>query len=183
LKGYPGYTGQKRIPPIYMRGSIKQRKAFLAGMLDTDGDVSPNGQVRFRNTNRAIVIAVTEVARSLGHKPTMSEGRSILYGEDKGPVWTVVFRSKESPFFLTRKTKVFNERNTYNAERNKYHKIINIRNIKPKPARCLMVDSPSRLFLVSNAMIPTHNSVTQRTILLHILQNPDWRAVLLDPKG
>ncbi len=38
---------RKRIPPSYLRASIAQRRALLAGLLDTDGTVSPQGTTQF----------------------------------------------------------------------------------------------------------------------------------------
>ena len=38
-----GVLGNKHIPTRYLRGSVAQRKALLAGLLDTDGTVAPNG--------------------------------------------------------------------------------------------------------------------------------------------
>jgi hypothetical protein len=174
---------KKHIPSIYLRSSIAQRQLLLAGLLDTDGTVTSNGGAEFTNTKKAIAYGAYELAISLGYRATIREGRSRLYGKDCGPKWTVGWNCKESPFRLTRKTDLFNKRSkNYNAEKNESRYIVSVEPIPSEPARCISVDSPSRLFLAGEAMIPTHNSTTQRTMLLHALQSPDWRVVLVDPK-
>lgn len=65
-------------------------------------------------------------------------------------------------------------------------KITSIKPIEPKESRCIVVDSPERLFLVGEKdgqLVPTHNSVVQRNILLGCVLRPDsWRALGIDLK-
>lgn len=176
---------QKRIPPIYLRASIQQRRDLLAGLMDTDGTVGDGSTVEFCNTNRDLAFGTLELARSLGYRATIREGRSTCNGKDYGPKWTVSWpcAPDDEVFTLTRKNKLHRERaKNYNAEKNSERYITSITPVPTQPGRCIMVDSPSRLFLTGDAMVPTHNSVTQRTILLHALQSPDWRVVMCDPK-
>ena len=42
-----GVLGDKHIPTAYLRASVAQRRALLAGLLDTDGTVAPSGVVQF----------------------------------------------------------------------------------------------------------------------------------------
>ncbi|PRC53015.1 replicative DNA helicase, partial [Mycobacterium sp. ITM-2017-0098] len=42
-----GVLGQKHIPMQYLRASEGQRRALLAGLLDTDGTVTNGGAVQF----------------------------------------------------------------------------------------------------------------------------------------
>lgn len=174
----------KHIPAIYQRASIAQRRALLAGLLDTDGTVAPQGTVQFTNTNKRIAYGVLELARGLGYRATCNEGIARLDGRDIGPKWTVAFTTGESPFFLTRKSVAHTERNTrYNEAKNNSRYIVDVRPVVSRPARCIAVDAPSRLFLAGEAMIPTHNSVIQRNILVHALSQPDeWQVALIDPK-
>jgi len=174
---------RKHIPAQYLRASIQQRRDLLAGLLDTGGTVTPQGTIHFTNTNRNIAYGVWELALTLGYHATINEGRSKLYGKNYGPKWTIVWTCADSPFRLTRKTETHRSRNqSYNIEKNKDRYIVDVRPVASKPGRCIMVDSPSRLFLAGDTFIPTHNSVTQRTILMHVLQSPEWRTVMCDPK-
>src|SRR5213079_2173946 len=70
----PGMTGRlrslglhfnKHIPPIYLRASEQQRRALLAGLLDTDGTVSRTGAVQFTTTSSQLVQDVYELVCSL----------------------------------------------------------------------------------------------------------------------
>ena len=174
---------KKHIPAIYLRSSIEQRKALLAGLLDTDGTADGNGGAEFVNTNPHIAFGAYELAISLGYRATISEGRAKLNGVDHGPKWTVSFTCAESPFRLSRKTKVFNERSkNYNPQLTERRYITAVEKIPNAPARCIMVEAQSKMFLAGREMIPTHNSVTQRTLLMHVLQSPEWRIALVDPK-
>ena len=47
-----GVLGDKHIPAAYLRASVAQRRALLAGLLDTDGTVAPSGVVQFAVTSR-----------------------------------------------------------------------------------------------------------------------------------
>ena len=48
-----GVLGNKHIPATYLRGSEAQRRALLAGLLDTDGTVNRTGSVQFAVHARA----------------------------------------------------------------------------------------------------------------------------------
>src|SRR3712207_7681149 len=62
------------------RASVAQRRALLAGLLDTDGTVTPSGAVQFAVTNQRLAEDARELIASLGHRVRMTrkrvEGRS-----------------------------------------------------------------------------------------------------------
>jgi hypothetical protein len=174
---------RKQIPAIYLRASIEQRRALLAGLLDTDGTVAPQGTVQFTNTNLLLATQTRELALSLGYRATIISGIKAAQTGTECLAFTVSWTCKESPFRLSRKTQTHTERNiNFSEDRNGSRFIKSIVKIPAEPARCIAVDAPSRLFLAGESMIPTHNSVVQRIILLHALQSPRWRVVGLDPK-
>src|SRR3954451_17983980 len=49
-----GVLRDKHIPTAYLRGSLAQRRALLAGLLDADGTVASNGVVQFAVTNQRL---------------------------------------------------------------------------------------------------------------------------------
>ena len=49
-----GVLSNKHIPAAYLRASVAQRRALLAGLLDTDGTVAASGVVQFGVTNRRL---------------------------------------------------------------------------------------------------------------------------------
>lgn len=65
-------------------------------------------------------------------------------------------------------------------------KIKSMKEIEPKPAKCIEVDDPSRLFAVggeSGKELLTHNSVAQRNILFAAIMRPEsWRVLCIDLK-
>ncbi len=96
-----GVLGDKHIPASYLRASDRQRRDLLAGLLDTDGTVSPaGGQVQYTSTSRRLAEDVLELIASLGYRPTLREGRATLNGKDCGPKWTVGFTTTDEVFGL-----------------------------------------------------------------------------------
>src|SRR5690606_24915801 len=73
-----GLREHKHIPAEYLRASEAQRRALLAGMLDTRGDVSETGRVRLALTDGRLAEDARELILSLGHRATITteEGRS-----------------------------------------------------------------------------------------------------------
>ena len=95
--------GNKHIPEQYLRASIAQRQALLAGLLDTDGYCSPDGQVDFTVTNERLARDALDLVLGLGFKATLRtkpcKGRS----EATSTVFTISFRPHQSVFRLRRK--------------------------------------------------------------------------------
>ena len=71
-----GVLGNKHIPLEYLRGSEVQRRALLAGLLDTDGTVTAGGSVQFTGTNPRLVADVEELVVSLGYRSQRAEKAS-----------------------------------------------------------------------------------------------------------
>jgi Homing endonuclease/SNF2-related domain len=171
-----GVLGHKHIPPAYLRASEKQRRALLAGLLDTDGTVCAHGRVQFDSTTRALAEGVRELAASLGYRPTWQDHRAKLDGVDHGPSYRVSFTTADPVFRLTRKARAHEARSVnYHEGRNAHRYIVAARRIPSVPMRCITVDSPSSLYLAGEAMIPTHNTgiaiaaanrVQARTVLI-----------------
>jgi phage terminase large subunit-like protein len=152
-----GVFGCKHVPALYLRAEVTQRLALLRGLMDTDGYANAK-LVEFCNTNKQLAEAVMELARSLGEKPVLKEGRAKLYGRDCGPKYRVTWRWRLfNPFAMPRKA---NKLGAPAAQGFKHdHRMITaIEPIEPKPMRCITVDSPSRLYLAGEGMIPTHNT-------------------------
>src|SRR5699024_530257 len=66
LKGL-GVIRNKHIPETYLRSSAAQRRALLAGLVDSDGTINQSGRVSIEVTNRRIAEGAAELARSLGY--------------------------------------------------------------------------------------------------------------------
>ncbi len=166
---HPGMTGRlpalglclnKHIPALYLRASEQQRRALLAGLLDTDGTVNHYGAVEFTSTNLQLAQDVYELVCSLGFRPSIREGRARCNGKDCGPKWTLAFTTDEQVFRLERKVVAHKERlRNYSAERNRLRYVVAVHKVPSRPVRCIRVESQSHLYLAGRSMIPTHNSL------------------------
>lgn len=161
LKRRQGGPSAKRIPPQYLRASEEQRRVLLAGLLDTDGTVAPQGTVQYTTILPGLAEDVLELAVSLGYRATSREGRATLYGRDIGPKWTIAFTTNDPVFGLSRKLEAQRQRTTnHSPERVRNRMIVSVRSVPSVPLRCISVDTPSHLYLAGRTMIPTHNTVT-----------------------
>ncbi|GAA5036332.1 ATP-binding protein [Actinopolymorpha pittospori] len=156
-----GVRNNKHIPKAYLRSSIQQRRALLAGLLDTDGTVAPGGGVEFTTTTPRLAQDVHELVCSLGYRAALREGVAKLNARVCGPKWTVAFSTTDDVFRLTRKRQVLLERSRrHSPARNRFRYVVDVREVPAVPVRCIRVASPSHLFLAGRAMVPTHNTAT-----------------------
>lgn len=156
-----GVLRNKHIPSIYLRASEQQRRALLAGLLDTDGTVNRCGAVEFTTTSPQLAQGVYELICSLGLRPTCRQGIARCNGKNCGPKWTFAFTTDQQMFRLARKVAAHKERlRNYSPERNRYRYIVDIRVVPSRPVRCIQVEAASHLYLAGTAMIPTHNSLS-----------------------
>ena len=147
----------KHIPRQYFRASKEQRLLLLAGLMDTDGCCSTNGQCEFSNTNWLLIAGVQELLSSLGilHSTCAGGGQppgGLALGSTKKPYWRVRFKTNLLVFRVTRKLE---------RSRLKYAKrvpIVSIEPVESVPTRCIAVDHPQHIYLFGHSMLPTHNS-------------------------
>lgn len=178
-----GVLGSKHIPAQYLRASMAQRRALLAGLLDTDGTVSPDGRVMFCSVKARLAQQVLELTRSLGYRSTCVRKQARLNGRDCGWSWTVAFTTADDVFRLTRKLEAHvRRRERFASERNRYRYVVTVKPVEPRPVRCIAVESPSHLYLTGEAMVPTHNSTLAKTLVWRQLVF-GRRAALIDPSG
>ena len=149
---------EKRVPPVYLLASEDQRRALLAGLLDTDGSpTGVGGTTEFSSASRALAEAVVELAQSLGgiatitsrvphytHKGERREGRLS---------WRVMVKMPVQPHRLARKAGRWVAPVTRPVARY-------LASVEPDghgEAVCIKVDRADGLFLTRSHIV-THNT-------------------------
>jgi replicative DNA helicase len=153
-----GVLGHKHLPLSYLRGSGDQRRALLAGILDTDGTVTSTGSIQLAVTNRDLAEGVRELVLSLGYRCSMSTKRVKGRSEASSTCYMVNFTTPDQVFWLDRKHLLHKERLRHDRQRTRWRYIVDVRSVPSRPVRCVQVDSADRLYLAGRSMIPTHNS-------------------------
>ena len=157
-----GVLGNKHVPDAYLAAGTEQREALLQGLMDTDGTIHHrSGQCTFTSTARPLGDAVEYLARSLGWRARMTEGRALLNGRDCGPKYTVTFTPKTEdgyrPFRLARKAQ--RVRNGDGGRRGRFTvSVKSIEQVSSVPVRCIKVDSGDGLYLAGRGLVATHNT-------------------------
>ncbi len=148
--------GDKHILAPYLRAAKWQRLSLLQGLMDSDGYADSRGQCEFTSVSEKLADDVLELIHSLGIKAIVRIGRALLNGKDCGKKYRIKFITSEPAFRLSRK----GERQKRDGFRGTHslRYIIDVIPVSSVPVRCIVVDSPSHLYLASESMIPTHNT-------------------------
>ena len=168
-----GLLNNKHIPKEYLRADCSDRLALLQGMLDTDGYADRKGHVEIIIKYSRLAEDFAELLSSLGIKFGMGLKTVMFDGKEHGPYHRFHFNGyRDQDFFqLKRKRERMRER----PVRRKTEKgclshtpcdvrmIVNIEKVPTVPTQCVMVDSPSHLYLAGRKMVPTHNSTLAET--------------------
>jgi replicative DNA helicase len=153
-----GVLHDKHIPVAYLRASEPQRRALLAGLLDTDGTVTAGGQVQYTSTNKRLADDVRELVLTLGHRATIMAKAVRGRTASTSIAYTVNFSATEDVFALTRKRRRQEAARAATASRASHRQVVAIRPVASVPVRCVQVDNTDHSYLASKSMIPTHNS-------------------------
>lgn len=104
----------KFIPEPYLRASPAERLELLRGLLDGDGSIKADGNVRFVSASSALAEGVRELVLSLGGRARVKAktGRSYTYKgakvASKDEYWiNGICGLDVNPFFLSRKAQFF----------------------------------------------------------------------------
>ncbi|OYN75401.1 replicative DNA helicase [Mycolicibacterium sphagni] len=153
-----GVLNNKHIPADYLRASEAQRRAVLAGLLDTDGTVTNGGAIQFAVTNKRLADDVFELIVSLGYRCGRTTKRVRGRSEASSTAFILNFSTDDVVFQLARKALAHKERRAGGIARVSSRFITDVRPITSVPVRCVEVDNDEHLYLAGRSMIPTHNS-------------------------
>jgi replicative DNA helicase len=150
-----GVLGDKHVPQQYLRASEPQRRALLAGLLDTDGHATKSGNVEFSVTNRRLAEDVRELVVGLGYRASLRTKPVRGRTSASSIAFTVSFTPADRVFGLDRKAE--RQRGTARpGTRDRY--IVAVRPVPSVPVRCVQVDNADHMYLAGHTMVPTHNS-------------------------
>jgi hypothetical protein len=156
-----GVLNNKHIPEMYLTASIDQRKALLAGLMDSDGSIAGTNkspQVEFTTSIPQLADTFQRLARSLGIRVTPKPGKSSLNGVAKKDrtrfLWTPTF----NPFQMPRKADKWS---APDSARQELMSIVDIHRVPTVPTRCIQVDAEDGVYLVGHNFTPTHNSILE----------------------
>ena len=153
-----GVLGDKHIPQRYLRASEGQRRALLAGLLDTDGTVAPSGTVQIAVTHRRLAMGIRELVTSLGYRSGLSTKRVRGRSEATSTAYTITFSCDDDVFELERKRLAHKDRRRRRFQRRDTRFITEVRPVPSVPVRCIEVAAEDHLYLAGHSMVPTHNS-------------------------
>ena len=153
-----GVLNNKHIPADYLRGSERQRRELLAGLLDTDGTVTAGGCAQFTTTSDLLHRDVYELIVSLGYRCGVSRKRVRGHTEESSTAFNLTFSSDDDVFALERKRLLHKDRRGRTFQRRNSRFITAVRPIDSVPVRCIEVDNKAHLYLAGESMVPTHNS-------------------------
>lgn len=152
--------GKKHIPDVYLQASVEQRKALLAGLLDSDGSAFPS--VRFTSTLPRLADDVLTLVRSLGQRARITHRdlpprEGVKTSKRQAVIhWTATF----DPFRMARKSaavRIWEDKPR--AKDVRRMSIVGVRRVKPRSTRCIKVDHPSHVFLIGRTFVPTGNTL------------------------
>lgn len=154
-----GVLGGRHIPIRYLRASESQRRALLAGLLDTNGTVSAGGSARLPVISERLARNVEELVVSLGYRCRLSiepvRGRTAA----SGAAFTLSFSTDDVVFGSSRKQLLHKERRAGSREvASSSRRVVDVRPVESVPVRCVEVDNAAHLYLAGRSMVPTHNS-------------------------
>ncbi|MFT4235786.1 MAG: replicative DNA helicase [Microbacterium sp.] len=154
-----GVLGDKHIPAQYLRASVEQRRALLAGLMDTDGTVVKGvGSCQFAVTDKHLADTVYELIVSLGYRCGRTAKRVAGRTEASSTCYVLNFSTVETVFWMKRKHELHMAERPASTRRIGRRYVTAVRAIDSVPVRCVEVDNEDHLYLAGESMIPTHNS-------------------------
>lgn len=164
-----GVLQNKHIPIKYLRASVHQRQELLRGLMDTDGFVNKTDSVcELTLTNKALSDCCFQLISSLGLKA--AQRTRVINGKMPHTRYTITFSAfKDEIEVFSLPRKLNQQQQSPHSSRKLSTKKRSIKSITPVesvPVKCIGVDNDDKLFLIGDAFVPTHNSISTIAYLL-----------------
>lgn len=174
-----GVLGDKHVPQDYLVASGDQRLALLQGLMDTDGGNGHGRGSEFTSKSEALADAVVWLASSLGQRARKSKGDARLRGVSFGPKYRVTWASTVPCFRIPRKAARLQGSGNGSSEmapsvRSQSRQIVRCAPVPIQPMRCLTVDSPNSMYVITDRCLPTHNTCPGKPVRVR-----QWEQILL----
>ena len=151
-----GVLGDKHVPDAYLYAAPAQRLALLQGLMDTDGTTGEAGRVTFSTADKALAEQVLWLACSLGQKPVAHQVPYPPGRGGSGIEYRLWWTATAPVFRMPRKLARLSTTSTAGLHA---RMLVRADPAPVQPMRCLTVDSPSSMYLVTPWCIPTHNTM------------------------
>lgn len=153
----------KYIPSEYLGASIEQRRALLAGLVDTDGTVD-HGSAEYTTVSPQLASDVASLARSLGYVVRVSKPiiKSFTYrgerrqGQPSQRVRISPHVGSPNPFRLSRKAALWQNNSRWKTPS---RRIAEVRYLGEMESVCIEVANSDHLYMTHD-YIPTHNTAS-----------------------
>lgn len=147
--------GKRFVPWQYKNSSIQQRLSFLQGLLDARSYWRKGGLCTFSTSHKEFMDDVCEILSSLGIKIRRSIKNN---GLEYKLTYMISFFTELKIVTLEKKDKIRCAVNKNRLHMAEYRYITKAEKIEKHFMRCLTVDSPDHLFLITKSFIATHNT-------------------------
>lgn len=176
-------SNRKFVPDAYKYNVKDVRLAVIRGLMDTDGDVHQNGMsAYYTTTSERLAEDMKFLVNSLGGVASINLDNNRTYSYKgvklRGKLayrMAITLPRGVCPFNLRRKAESYRPRRA-NLGPRRY--IQSIEPIGLKPAQCITVDHPSRLY-VTDDFIVTHNTL----LALHASEVPKYKDARVLTEG
>lgn len=178
LKSYGLYNKKsedKFIPKEYIFNSRRVRLELLRGLMDSDGYIQQSrNQYQITISSKRLIEDIQFLCRSLGYNCayTIKKAGYKVNGIYKEclPTYCLSIHTQDRIAHLSRKIrKEITTNNEYTINRELRTRIIDIKYIGRKQAKCVTVNNESHRYLIED-FITTHNSYTLSSIMTHNLE-------------
>ena len=155
-----GVLNNKHIPDVYLRASYEQRLDLLRGLMDTDGYYNPvRKRVQSVTTSRWQAEGIADLVRSFGWIAIIQQYETSWThkGAKKSKTaYSVEFTPNVNVFLCRNQDVGFS-----GTSKASWRVLKKMEYLSEVTTQCVMVDSPSRMYLCTKSYLPTHNTTTR----------------------